>query len=247
MEQGYVFRRAAPVGPGLVFARPWLAHAERDRRSISSICRPETWSPIRSKALSPRLMHSAGRMWGRLTRHFCRLSRSMCSHGHTGDRTCELHTRKPHRPLGSRDRPGGSRPGDQPRQAVLRRRDRFRRRAQHAGQLRRCRVSRHAAGDQPRVRGAGGAHRAGAERPHQHGQPFRSQELLLRRSAGRLSDQPVSAPDRRRRHDRDRAGRWHDETDRHHPPASGAGRRESRCTTSTRPNRSSTSTAPAWR
>ena len=37
------------------------------------------------------------------------------------------------------------------------------------------------------------------ERAHQPGQPVRSQELLLCRSARRLSDQPVPAPDRRRR------------------------------------------------
>ena len=40
--------------------------------------------------------------------------------------------------------------------------DRVRRRAEHAGELRRCGVPRHAAGDQPRMRGAGGAHRARA-------------------------------------------------------------------------------------
>ena len=76
-------------------------------------------------------------------------------------------------------------------------------RAEHAGELRRCRLPRHAAGDQPRMRGAGGAHRARAERAHQPGQPLRPQELLLRRSARRLSDQPVrsirsSAPARSR-------------------------------------------------
>ena len=38
---------------------------------------------------------------------------------------------------------------------------------------------------------AGGAHRARPERAHQHGQPLRSQELFLSRSACRLSDQPV--------------------------------------------------------
>ena len=110
--------------------------------------------------------------------------------------------------------------------AVLRRRHRFRRAAELAGELRRCRVSRHAAGDQPRMRGAGGAHRAGAERAHQLGQPVRPQELLLCRPAGRLSDQPVPASDRRRGADRDRACRWFHARDRHHAPAPRAGRRQ---------------------
>ena len=66
----------------------------------------------------------------------------------------------------------------------------------------------------------------GLERAYQHGQPVRSQELLLCRSAGRLSDQPVSASDRRRGHDRDRARRRFDARDRHHPAASGAGCRQ---------------------
>ena len=35
--------------------------------------------------------------------------------------------------------------------------------------------------------------------------------------------------------------------DRHHPPASRAGCRQDRCTTSIRPSATSTSTAPAWR
>ncbi len=53
---------------------------------------------------------------------------------------------------------------DQQGEAVQRRGDRIRRRAEQPGQLRRRGVPRHAAGDQPRMRGAGGAHRAGAER-----------------------------------------------------------------------------------
>ena len=66
----------------------------------------------------------------------------------------------------------------------------------------------------------------GPERAHQHGQPVRPQELLLRRSAGRLSDQPVPASDRRRGQGRDRACRRLHARDRHHAPASGAGCRQ---------------------
>ena len=60
----------------------------------------------------------------------------------------------------------------------------------------------------------------------QQGQPVRSEELFLRRSAGRLSDQPVRAPDRRQGRDRDRTRRRLHQNDRHHPAASGAGRRQ---------------------
>ena len=140
--------------------------------------------------------------------------------GSRGRLSHELCDRGRHRCVGSCRRTGSPRPGDQQGQTVLRSGHRFRRATQHAGELRRCGVSWHAAGDQPRMRGAGGAHRAGAERSHPHGEPVRPQELFLCRSAGRLSDQPVSASDRRRGQGRDRARRWFDARDRHHPPAS---------------------------
>ena len=67
------------------------------------------------------------------------------------------------RRLGDGDRPRGPRPGRVERQAVLRRLDRLRRRAEHQRQPRRRGDARHAAGHQRILRRAGGAHRARAE------------------------------------------------------------------------------------
>ena len=63
------------------------------------------------------------------------------------------------------DRDRGPRPGDLERQALLGCRDRIRRRAQHAGVVRRCRHAGHAAGHQRGLHRAGGAHGARARRP----------------------------------------------------------------------------------
>ena len=78
---------------------------------------------------------------------------------HPGDRRSPLRNtimpdsntqtdRRSHRLLGNHPGPGSPRPGDLQGQAVLRRRDRIRRRAEHASQPGRRGVSRHAAGDQ---------------------------------------------------------------------------------------------------
>ena len=56
--------------------------------------------------------------------------------------------------------------------------------------------------------------------------PLRPQELLLRRPAAGLPDQPVRAPGRGRGRGRDRTRRRRPQARRHHPPASGAGRRQ---------------------
>ena len=66
--------------------------------------------------------------------------------------------------MGSRHRPGGPRPGRLQRQAVLRRLDRVRRRPNSHVSPGRRGDARHAAGDQRRLRRAGGAHRASASR-----------------------------------------------------------------------------------
>ena len=72
------------------------------------------------------------------------------------------HPRR-HRRLGAGDRPGGPRPGHLQRQALLRRLDRLRRRAQQQRQPRRRGDAGHAAGHQRVLRRAGGPHRPRAE------------------------------------------------------------------------------------
>ena len=76
-------------------------------------------------------------------------------------------------------------------EAVLRRLDRVRRRAEQPCLAGRCRHAGHAAGDQRGMRRAGGAHRARAEGADQSALGVRPQELFLSRSAAGLSDQPV--------------------------------------------------------
>ena len=109
---------------------------------------------------------------------------------------------------------------------VFRRRDRFRGRAEHAGLDGRCRVSRHAAGDQPALRRAGGQDRARARRRDQFVQRVRPQELFLSGPPCRLSDLAVSAAGRRAWPGRARhAGRL-GARDRHHPRPSRTGCRQ---------------------
>ena len=132
-----------------------------------------------------------------------------------------------HRLLGSRDRAGGPRPGDIAVKIVLRRRDGVRRRAEHAGQSRRCGLSRHAAGDQSRMRRAGRAHRAWPERADQHGQPVRPQELFLCRSARRaIRSASIEHPIVGKGEIVIELRRWFHEDGRHHAAASGTGCRQ---------------------
>ena len=134
-----------------------------------------------------------------------------------------------HRRLGGRDRPRGPRPGHLERQALLRRLDRVRRRAEQPGQPGRRRDARHAAGAQPGMHPPGGAHRHGARGADQPLVALRPEELFLRRSAAGLSDQPALPSDRRRGRDRDparREGRGQRQADRHRAHPSRAGRRQ---------------------
>ena len=134
--------------------------------------------------------------------------------------------RRPDRRVGNRHRAGGPRPGDVGRQAVLRRGDGFRRRTEHAGLAGRRRLSRHAAGHQPALRRAGGAHRPRPQREDQPAQRVRPQELFLSRPAGRLPDQPVQGPDRRRGRSHRGPGRRHEPHGANRAAAPRAGRRQ---------------------
>src|SRR5882757_7331646 len=96
-----------------------------------------------------------------------------------GETLCELRDRRIDGGVGSCRGARGPCPGDQQGEAVLWRCDRLRRAAELAGELRRCGVSRDAAGDQPRMRGTGGAYWSGVECAYSYGQPVRSEELLL--------------------------------------------------------------------
>ena len=128
--------------------------------------------------------------------------------------------------MGDRHRAGGPRPGDVGRQAVLRRRDRLRRRAEHPGLAGRRRLSWHAAGHQPALRRAGGAHRPRPQREDKPAQRVRPQELFLSGPAGRLPDQPIQGPDRRRRRRDGGHGRRHEPRGPDRAAAPGAGRRQ---------------------
>ena len=150
--------------------------------------------------------------------------------------------------VGSGDRAGSPCPGHLPSQAVLRRRDRVRRRAEHPGQLRRRGLPRHAAGDQPRMRRAGGAHRA---------RPATRRSTWSAASTART----ISTPTCRRairsastQHPIVGKGEIEIELadgthrSRSASPACIWSRTPANaCTTSTRPRPTSTSTAPAWR
>ena len=152
------------------------------------------------------------------------------------------------RQVGGRPRAGSPRPGDLRSQAVLRRRHRVRRGAEHAGQPGRCRVARHAAGDQPATASSRRCAPASASRREINLKlGVRPEELLLCRSAGRLSDLAVHAADRRQGQDHARpAGRR--EARRSASRACTWSRTPARaCTTSTRPRPTSISTAPASR
>ena len=96
---------------------------------------------------------------------------------HERARKNKLHQGRDRR-LGNRDRHGGPCPGPVQVQAVFRRLDRIRRRAQQPGQLHRCRHARHAAGDQREMRRAGGAHRAGPEGQDQPALAFSTARII---------------------------------------------------------------------
>ena len=111
-------------------------------------------------------------------------------------------------------------------EAVLRRLDRVRRRAQLARLAGRCRDARHAAGDQRGMRAAGDAHRPRPQGQDQSEVGVRPEELFLSRPAAGLSDQPVQVADRGRGRGRGRHAGRRDRHGRHRAAASGAGRRQ---------------------
>ena len=145
--------------------------------------------------------------------------------------TCRRTTSQAHqgrdRRLGGRRRHGDPCPGDLALEAVLRRLDRLRRRAEQPGLAGRRGDAGHAAGDQRGMRRAGGAHRARPEGADQPALGVRPEELLLSRPAAGLPDLAVQAPDRRRGR-----GRWSTSRPteqirgRHRAAASRAGRRQ---------------------
>ena len=151
-----------------------------------------------------------------------------------------------HRRLGGRDRPGGARPGGKPRQAVLRRLDRVRRRAQRHVSL----VDAAMPGMLPVINEECIAQAVrtglGLNAAINLTQRLRPQELLLSGPAAGLPDQPVQAADRRR----GRRSRSTSTARRSRSASSGciwSRTPASRSTTSTRTIRSSISTAPASR
>jgi hypothetical protein len=150
-------------------------------------------------------------------------SRARCKRAH--DARFQNHPR-PHRPLGNRSGPRDPRPGGQQVQAVLRRRRRFRRGSQRAGEPGRRGHARHAAGAERLLRRAGGEDGPGPEGADQSEEPLRPQELLLSRPAARLSDQPVRPADRRRGRRHGRARGRLDLRRAHRAPAPGTGRRQ---------------------
>ena len=88
--------------------------------------------------------------------------------------------------MGGRHRHGGPCPGDLAGEALLRRPDGVRRRPQRSCQPRRCRHARHAAGDQPRMRCAGGPHRPrpqGEDQPQQPSSTARTTSIPTCRRA----------------------------------------------------------------
>ena len=112
------------------------------------------------------------------------------------------------------------------RQAVLRRLDGVRRRAQLPCEPGRCGHARHAAGDQRGLRGASHPHRAGPQGPDQPHLGVRPEELFLSGPAPGLSDQPVQEPDRGRGGGHRRSPLRRARHRRHRAAASGAGRRQ---------------------
>ena len=151
------------------------------------------------------------------------------------------------RRLGGRHRPGGPCPGHLAGEAVLRRLDRVRRRAERACLAGRCRDAGHAAGDQRGMRPAGGAHRARPQGQDQSEVGVRPEELFLSRPAAGLSDQPVQVADRGRGRGRGRHARRRDRHGRHRAAASRAGRRQVAARPASDACRSSISTGRAWR
>ena len=151
------------------------------------------------------------------------------------------------RRLGSGHRHGGPCPGDLASQAVLRRIDRVRRRTELACVAGRCGDAGHAAGDQRGMRAPGGAHRARAEGADQPQIGVRPQELFLSGPAAGLPDQPIQIADRGRGRGRGRHAGRRDGARSASSGCTSSRTPASRCTTSMRPCRSSTSTAPAWR
>ncbi len=138
------------------------------------------------------------------------------------------------RRLGGRGRARGPRADHRDGlQAVLRRGDRVRGGAEHAGHPGRRGDARHASGAEPRVHPAGGADRHGAGRQDQRLEPVRPEELLLRRSAAGLPDQPALPPAGRRGRNRGagrREGRQQRQDHRHraNPRRAGRGQADAR-------------------
>ena len=145
------------------------------------------------------------------------------------------------------DRTGGPCPGHLALEAVLRRLDRIRRRAEQPRLAGRRGDARHAARHQRGMRPAGGAHRPRPQRQDQSALGVRPQELFLSGSAAGLPDQPVQVADRRRGRGRRRTRRRRERHRRHRAAASGTGRRQVAARPEPEPCRSWTSTAPVWR
>ena len=209
-------------------------------------------APGRRRSRQCRLLVPAGRQAGcersgrgRMGSELCRRCFGTNKDECTGQ-TIETDQGR-HRRLGNGDRPRGPCPGHLELKTVFRRLDRIRRRAQQPRLAGRCGDAGHAAGDQRRLRQAGGAHRPRPEGADQSALGVRPQELFLSRSAAGLSDQPVQTADRGRGRGGRRAG---GRGDRYASASSGciwSRMPASRCTTRIRPCRSSTSTAPASR
>ena len=161
-------------------------------------------------------------------------------------RQIQSHRRRD-RALGGGDRHGGACPGHLQRQAVLRRLDRVRRRAEQPCQPGRCRHARHAAGHQRGMHRAGHPHWARTQGQDQSQLDLRPEELFLSRPAAGLSDQPVQEPDRRRGRGHRRSARAASASRSASSGCISSRTRARACTTSIRNIPMSISTAPAWR
>ena len=153
-------------------------------------------------------------------------------HGRTGLRGGEISELwrtivfRAKRGVGGRLRPGDPRPDHLRLQAVLRGRDRVRGGAEQPGLPGRRRHAGDAAAGERVLRRAGGQD---GSRPARGDQPLvrvRAQELLLRRPAAGLSDQPVPAPAGGRGHGLPRHARRLSRAGGDRAPAHGAGRRQ---------------------
>ena len=224
-------RPAGDLGAGrAVGGRPAArAAADRPRRSTRRRCcaRPTCWSGRRTS----------------------RRSRPTWPRGRRDERSAPQRQPDPGRDgrLGGRGRPRGARPGHLRGQAVLGRVHRVRRRAEHPRLADRRRHARHAAIGQPPLHRAGGADRPRAARKDQPVLGVRAQELLLSRSAERLSDLAVRRAPGRPRQARDRPARRHARRTSASPACTSRWTPARACTISAPTRRWSTSTARAWR